>query len=146
MRTCAPRPSFSRPSRCGENARVRIASIRVHGGKKNGRMYRRRLSPRRVNTRPRVRARATRALGQWRNFSRFFLLPFCIGPAFRIYLRVIRFAAGYNTRPASGWMRLVRGGGHRRCCEVALARFSDISPHANLNDTTKKTIFMPSLL
>lgn len=71
-------------------------------GKKNGRMYRRRLSPRRVNTpRPRVRARATRALGQWRNFSRFFLLPFCIGPAFRIYLRVIRFAAGYNTRLAS---------------------------------------------
>lgn len=71
-------------------------------GKKNGRMYRRRLSPRRVNTpRPRVRARATRALGQWRNFSRFFLLPFCIGPAFRIYLRVIRFAAGYNMRRAS---------------------------------------------
>jgi len=60
--------------------------------KNTGRMYRRRLSPRRVNTLRRMTgACAARALGQWRNFSRFFLLPFCIGPAFRIYLRVCPF-------------------------------------------------------
>lgn len=102
VRTCAPRPSFSRSSRAAGRRACSNRFDTRSWGKKNGRMYRRRLSPRRVNTpRPRVRARATRALGQWRNFSRFFLLPFCIGPAFRIYLRVIRFAAGYNMRLAS---------------------------------------------